>query len=323
MTGRRTALVTGAEGQDGTLLTRALLDAGEWDVVATHLGSSTDPSDEPRLTRVHCDLTDPDAARRLIADHRPTHVFHLASMSSVARSWAAPDQCLRVNAMTTVDLLQSCADIVPDVAFVNASSGEIFGDAPAPQNEGTPIAPASPYGIAKAAAHRMVQTFRARGLRASNAILYNHESVLRPTTFVTRKITSHVAAIAHGSREPLRLGDIGVERDWGWAPDYVDALQRIARHEPADDFVVATGVGHTLSEFVAAAFRAAGIVDWGEHTVTDPTRRRPSDPRTLVGDPRHIASEIGWTATVTFDEVVARLVDYDLSLYDRPLDGAN
>jgi GDPmannose 4,6-dehydratase len=199
------------------------------------------------------------------------------------------------------------------VRFVQASSAEIFGEpAVSPQTEATPIRPVNPYGAAKAYAHLMVDVYRHRDLHAVATILYNHESPRRPERFVTRKITSTVAAISEGRADRLVLGNLDARRDWGWAPDYVDAMVRAARAERPADFVVATGVSHSVHDFVAAAFARVGIEDWAGLVATDPEFVRPADPTDLTGDPTRARDLLGWEPTVGFEELVGRMVEADL-----------
>jgi GDPmannose 4,6-dehydratase len=183
-----------------------------------------------------------------------------------------------------------------------------------PQDETTPVRPVNPYGAAKAFAHLMVEVYRGRGLHAVSAILYNHESPRRPERFVSRKITSTVAAIVSGKADHLSLGNLDVRRDWGWAPDYVDAHVRAARADVAQDFVVATGRGHSVRDFVDAAFRHAGIDDWQHLVSVDPDLVRPVDAADLTGDAGRARTVLGWLPTVGFEEMVAQMVDADLDL---------
>jgi GDPmannose 4,6-dehydratase len=200
------------------------------------------------------------------------------------------------------------------VSVVQASSAEIFGHAAdAPQNEQTPIAPVSPYGVAKALGHFLVGTYRQRGLHASSVILYNHESPLRPPTFVTRKITQGAALIAQGLESTLSLGNLDVQRDWGWAPDYVEAMRLAASHDVAGDYVIGTGVSHSVRDFVEAAFRASGITDWERHVEIDPAFVRPADPALQLADSSLARTELGWSPTVDFDELVKRMVEAEFS----------
>jgi GDPmannose 4,6-dehydratase len=267
------------------------------------------------------DLGDLAAVRSLLLAVDPHEVYNLAAISSVAQSWQDPDLTARVNGLGAAGLLESALRVQEQhghrVAFVQASSAEIFGEPPhAPQDESTPLAPVSPYGAAKAFAHLAVGVYRRRDLHAVSAILYNHESPRRPARFVTRKITATVAAIARGRAEQLVLGNLDARRDWGWAPDYVDALVRAARAATAADYVVATGEGHSVRDFAAAAFTRAGVTDWEPLLVSDPALFRPADATDLTGDAARARRELGWAPTVTFEEVVGRMVDADLALLD-------
>jgi GDPmannose 4,6-dehydratase len=267
------------------------------------------------------DLGDVAAVRSLLLEVDPHEVYNLAAISSVAQSWQEPDLTARVNGLGAAGLLESALQVQARhghrVAVVQASSAEIFGEpARTPQDESTPLAPVSPYGAAKAFAHLAVGVYRRRELHAVSAILYNHESPRRPARFVTRKITATVAAIARGRADSLVLGNLDARRDWGWAPDYVDAMVRAARAHTASDYVVATGEGHSVRDFAAAAFARAGITDWEPLLVSDPALFRPADATDLTGDPGRARRELGWAPTVSFDEVVGRMVDADLALLD-------
>ena len=203
--------------------------------------------------------------------------------------------------------------------FVQASSAEIFGlPDRSPQDEDTPVRPANPYGAAKAFAHLMVDVYRHRGLHAVSLVLYNHESPRRPEQFVTRKITAGVAAISAGTASRLTLGNLAAVRDWGWAPDFVDAMVRAARADVPRDYVVATGESHSVEEFVAAAFRCVGIDDWASYVDVDPALFRPVDAQALTGDPTRIRTDLGWAPTVGFEDVVRRMVEADLALLGAP-----
>jgi GDPmannose 4,6-dehydratase len=198
------------------------------------------------------------------------------------------------------------------VRLVQASSGEVFGGAgPEPVTEASPVSPLNPYGAAKAVAHLAVGMYRQRGLHASSLVLFNHESPRRPETFVTRKITRGVAAIAAGRSDALTLGNLDVSRDWGWAPDYTRAMLLAAGAEEPGDYVVATGRVHSLRDLVAAAFAEAGISDWERYVRTDPRFVRPADAAVLVGDPARLRERLGWTPSVGFEEMVAAMVRAD------------
>lgn len=310
------AFVTGIGGQDGSYLAdRLVADGVEVHALAHELEPTPDVSD---VVLHKGDLTRSDEVRRLILDLAPDEIYNLAAVSSVAQSWAQPDLTGSVNGLAAAALLESAHQVQETsgrrVRFVQASSAEIFGQpSSSPQDESTPVRPINPYGAAKAYAHLLTGVYRGRDLHAVSAILYNHESPRRPLQFVTRKITSTVAAIARGEADRLTLGNLEVRRDWGWAPDYVDAMVRAARAESAEDYVIATGISHSVRDFVEAAFRRAGIDDWEDLVRTDPTLIRPADAADLTGDATRARSTLGWAPTVGFEELVGRMVDADLS----------
>ena len=307
------ALITGIGGQDGTYLAERLVADG-LEVHALALEADGPPAYCPAAVVLHLgDLGDVAATRRLVREVAPQELYNLAAISSVAQSWDEPDLTAHVNGQAAVALMESARQ-VGGVRFVQASSAEIFGEpAESPQTERTPIRPVNPYGAAKAFAHLSAGVFRQRGVHVSSAILYNHESPRRHQRFVTRKITSTVAAIARGDADELVLGNLDARRDWGWAPDYVDAMVRAARADEPADYVVATGRAHAVRDFVAAAFAAAGISDWEPLVRQDATFFRPADPTELVGDASRAREVLGWEPTVAFEEIVARMVAADLT----------
>jgi GDPmannose 4,6-dehydratase len=314
------ALITGVAGQDGSYLGEALISAG-YDVhgVVRPDSEPVDAGPEFAGVRLHeLDLADLDALDRLVQQVEPDEIYSLASISSVFQSWQSPVQTARINALSVAQLLASARELQDRsgrrVKLAHAGSGEIFGDAEvSPQSETTAIAPSSPYGAAKAFAHHLVQVFRAQDVFATNCILYNHESPRRPPNFVTRKITQAAVAIANGEQDTLSLGTLETRRDWGWAPDYVNALRLSLQAEHADDYVIATGVTHSIADFVEAAFAHVGIRDWQDRVVIDKQFARPTDPHELRGDASKAAAELGWSSTVGFDEIVTAMVDHDLS----------
>ena len=313
-------LVTGANGQDGTYLLRRLVDEGHEVHGMCHSWSGADrlEAEQPAVTAHVCDLSDPAGLARMIDEIVPTHIYNLAGNTSVARSWDYPAETADVLGLGPIRILEAAWKLGErtgtGVRFLQASSAEIFGDATiVPQDESTPLRPVTPYGAAKSFAHEMAGVYRHRGMFASTAILYNHESPRRPTSFVARKISHEVARIALGMSDRLTLGNIDVHRDWGYAPDYVDAMIRIARAPSAGDYIVATGRSHSVRDFVDAAFSHVGIEDWERFVVIDPAFYRPADPKELVGDPARLRA-LGWRPSVDFVQLVSLMVDHDLEV---------
>ncbi|RKR73242.1 GDP-mannose 4,6-dehydratase [Frondihabitans australicus] len=315
------ALITGVSGQTGSYLAENLLARG-WEVHGIQRDDAPDPAIPERVVPHTADLVDFPAVRRVVDEVEPDVTVNLAALSSVAVAWARPLEVAQLNGTAVANLLDAVRSL-PDRpgarrGFVQASSAEMFGQAAeSPQSETTPIAPVNPYGASKAYAHALVGAYRAAGLRASSVILYNHESPRRPEAFVTRKITAGVARISRGEQSELVLGNLDARRDWGWAPDYAEAMARIAQSltegdTASADFVVATGESHTIRDFVAAAFAAAGIDDWQHLVRVDPQFVRPTDATEMRGDAGRIRHALGWAPTKTFDAVVAAMVAADL-----------
>lgn len=288
------ALVTGAGGQDGTYLS-ALLEERGYTVVGIERGD--------------VDLTDGDAVRALLREAQPAELYNLAAPSFVPLSWEDPAETARVGCVAVAVLLDAVLAVDPSIRFLQAASAEIFGlPETAPQDESTPYRPRTPYGSAKAFAAFLVASYREqRGLHASSAILFNHESPLRPTSFLPAKVAHGVRAIAAGRERELVLGNLDARRDWGYAPDYVDAMWRMLQQDEAGDYVIATGEAHSVRELVELAFAHAGL-DWQEHVRVDRSLVRPDAPL-LVGDSSKARRRLGWAPTVSFDELVPLLVD--------------
>lgn len=316
-----TALLTGISGQTGSYLCEQLLEQG-WRVT----GIVRDADDltptlqerSPAAELFTADLADSAQIRRIVLDVEPDAVFNLGGVSSVAASWTDPETTARVTGLGGASMLAAAAELRARtgrrVGFVQASSAEIFGEADdIPQDEQTRVRPVNPYGAAKAYVHHLVGVYRGDGLEASSVILYNHESPRRPEAFVTRKITMGAARIALGLADELVLGSLDSERDWGWAPDYARALALVAVGEP-DDYIVATGEVHTVGDFVAEAFAAAGIDDWRGRVRRDERFVRPREAPTLVGDAGRIRRRLGWEPSTGFSEIVRRMVAHDLAL---------
>jgi GDPmannose 4,6-dehydratase len=313
-----TALVTGITGQDGSYLTEALLARGH--AVHGYVRDVDDAAaalaaDHPGVVLHRGELDDATAFRAALDASGADVVYHLAGISSVALSWEQPLAVQQVNAVGTGVLLDTLSGwaqahgVTPRV--VHASTAEVFGSpATSPQDESTPIAPTSPYGASKAYGHLLVGVYRGRGLHASNVVLFNHESPRRPPTFVTRKITKAAADIAAGRADEVVLGNLDARRDWGWAPDYVEAMVAVASAPEPDDYVVATGVSHSVRDFVAAAFAAVDL-EWEGYVRTDPAFVRPADAVEQRGDASKIRAALGWAPTIGFEQIVQRMVDAD------------
>ncbi len=312
----RVALVTGVTGQDGSYLAEQLLARG-YRVVGTSrhgdLASAWRIAHLDRLELVALDLLDAESVRALIAQLHPAEVYHLAAASRVDTSWERPIEALHANAGSTVNLMEALRREAPSARLVVASSCEIFGRPERwPQSEETPLAPASPYGVSKAAAYWLVANYReSHGLHAASAILYNHESPRRGEEFVTRKISLAAARIACGQATRLVLGNLEGRRDWGFAGDYVDALWRMAQRDVPRDYVIGTGQSHSVRDFCERAFAAVGL-DYRAHVDADASLFRPADSASLVADARAARAELGWRPTMSFQALVDLMVAGDL-----------
>lgn len=318
------ALVTGAGGQDGHYLVRWLLARG-YEVHGLVRGVGGVPSrggtDDALLGlhRVPGDLTDLPSLVRAMYAAQPDEVYNLASMSHVSNSWATAQLTTDVNAKGVVNVLEAIrlyeGDDVGKVRFFQASSSEMFGKVQeVPQRETTLPWPRSPYGVAKTFGHHVTVNYReSYGMHASSGILFNHESPRRPMDFVTRKISSAVARISLGLQDELVLGNLDVERDWGFAGDYVEAMWLMLQQDEPDDYVIATGETHSLRELLDTAFRVVGIDDWSRYVRQDPAFMRPADAGLTVGDASKAREVLGWKPRVTFEELVAMMVEHDLA----------
>ncbi|MCL2541524.1 MAG: GDP-mannose 4,6-dehydratase [Nocardioidaceae bacterium] len=309
---RGTALVTGVTGQDGIYLARRLLAEGMRVVGVARAGSVDGPRAAAYLPGVEmraCDVADARALAELVTEVGPDEIYNLAAVSSVGRSWSEPELTRRINRDAVAGLLDAAVSLHRDgntVRLFQASTAEILG-----------TAAASPYARAKAEAEALVAEAReTEGLHACFARLYVHESPIRATGFVFRKITRGAAEIARGRAETLTLGTLDVRRDWGHAADYVDAFVRMVRRDAPLDLPIGTGRPHALAEVVEVAFAAAGVDDPWAHVVQDPALVRPADTADLVADPSPAAEAIGWRARTTFEELVARMVQVDLARVD-------
>ena len=314
------ALITGVAGQDGSYLAQLLLSKG-YEVHGIVRRSSVlsrgrlaqmhDGTHDGTLQLHYGDLDDPIGLVRLMQEIRPDEVYHLAAQSHVQVSFDMPDYTGSVTGLGTMRLLEAIRVSGVPSRFYQASSSEMFGASPPPQNEDTKFHPRSPYGVAKVYAYWATVNYReSYGMFASNGILFNHESPRRGENFVTRKITRGVAAILAGQQEKLHLGNLDAKRDWGFAGDYVEGMWRMMQHHQPDDFVVATGEAHSVREFCELAFGHVGL-DYEQFVVVDPRYFRPAEVDYLLGDPSKATRELGWTPATKFADLVTMMVDAD------------
>lgn len=316
-----TALITGAAGQDGILLAGMLAADGYRVVGLIKPGTSGAVlrAYAPSVEVVDVDLADSAGLAGLIAGVAPDEIYNLGGVSSITESVEQPELTRLVNVGAIETILAAMRTLPGPCALVQAASGAVFeGTDVEPQSESTPMAPRTPYAVAKAETIALIRSARGEGLHASSAILYNHESPLRGSGFVTRRITEAAARISAGRQDTLELGNIEVLRDWGWAPDYVRGMRLMMAADEPDDYVLATGVAHHLAEFLAIAFAAAGLDDWREYVVTRDDLRRVTDPTLLRGDSTRAVEALGWQHTRTFPEVAEAMVAFDCRLIDEP-----
>ena len=321
----RTALICGVSGQDGAYLARLLLDKG-YRVCGTSRDAQISGFDnlvrlgiKERVALESMSLNDFRSVLQTLTKVQPDEIYNLAGQSSVGLSFQQPVETLESISVGTLNLLEAIRFSGLAACLYNAGSGECFGEtANQPSDESTPFRPRSPYAVAKAAAFWQVVNYReAYGLFACSGILFNHESPLRPERFVTRKIVAAACRIAAGSNEALRLGNTKIERDWGWAPEYVDAMWRMLQQREPQDFVIATGVSHTLSDFADAAFQCVGL-DWLNHVVVDRSLFRPTDIASNCGNPAKALRELGWKAEHKLPSVVRMMVDDEQAARGKP-----
>lgn len=319
------ALITGITGQDGSYLADLLLSKG-YEVHGLIRRASTfntgridhlyvDPhTPQARLFLYYGDLADSGQLTNLIYNVQPEEVYHLGAQTHVRVSFDMPEYTGDVTGMGTTRLLEAIKRSGIKTKFYQASSSEMFGDAPAPQNEATPFRPCSPYAVAKVYAHWMVVNYR-EGYRmfACNGILFNHESPRRGETFVTRKITRGLAHILAGKEKEIYLGNLEAKRDWGYAPEYVEAMWLMLQQEHPEDFVIGTGEAHSVKDFLEEAFGYVNL-DCREYMEIDPRYFRPKDLKLLLSDASKAREKLGWVPKVAFKELVRIMVDYDLEL---------
>ena len=320
----KVALITGITGQDGSYLAELLLGKG-YEVHGLIRRASTfntqridhlytDPHEGGRLHLHYSDLTDGSRLTTLMARIQPAEVYNLAAQSHVRVSFDEPEYTGDTTGLGTTRLLEALRITGVPARFYQASSSEMFGATPPPQNELTAFYPRSPYGAAKLYSYWMTRNYReAYDLFAVNGILFNHESPRRGETFVTRKITRAVAAIAAGKQSEVYLGNLDAVRDWGFAKEYVESMWLMLQKPTSSDYVVATGVGATVKDFVEAAFSHAGL-EWEKYVEIDKKYERPTEVDALIGDPSKAERELGWKAKTHWKELAKIMVDADLKL---------
>ena len=317
------ALITGITGQDGSYLAELLLSKG-YEVHGIIRRSSTfntkridhiyiDPHDpNARLFLHYGDLTDSEMISYIIYKVKPDEVYHLGAQSHVRVSFDTPEYTGNVTALGTTRILEAIRRSGNDVRFYQASSSEMFGSAPPPQNEETPFRPRSPYACAKVYAYWMVVNYReGYAMFACNGILFNHESPRRGETFVTRKITRAVANILAKKQNKLYLGNLNAKRDWGYAPEYAEMMWKMLQNDGAEDFVIGTGETHSVREFVEEAFSYAGL-NWEDYVEIDPRYFRPTEVEVLIADPTKAKKKLGWKPRIKFKDLVKIMVDADM-----------
>ncbi|MEK7180871.1 MAG: GDP-mannose 4,6-dehydratase [Patescibacteria group bacterium] len=321
------ALITGVTGQDGSYLTEFLLSKG-YEVHGIIRRASTlntsridhiyqDPHEKNYRLALHFgDLSDANTIRKLIYKVQPEEIYNLGAQSHVRVSFDIPEYTANIAGLGTLRLLEAIKDYEEDtnhkVKFYQASSSEMFGATPPPQSEATPFYPRSPYACAKVFAYHTTRNYReAHNLFAVNGILFNHESERRGETFVTKKITRGIARILTGIDKKLYLGNLNAKRDWGYAPEYVEAMWKMLQQPTPEDYVIGTGESHSVKEFVETAFELAGL-NWRDYIEIDPKYYRPTEVESLVADTKKAKEKLGWEAKTKFKDLIARMLKHDL-----------
>ncbi|MCW5848630.1 MAG: GDP-mannose 4,6-dehydratase [Anaerolineae bacterium] len=314
---RKCALVTGITGQDGSYLAEFLLDQG-YDVIGMVRRTSTVNFDrirhiQERVKLVPGDLMDEVSLMAILREHRPSEVYNLAAQSFVPTSWAQPVLTGEVTALGVTRILDAIRMVDPEIRFYQASSSEMFGKVQeVPQTEKTTFYPRSPYGVAKVYGHWITVNYReSYNLFACSGILFNHESPRRGLEFVTHKVTYHVAKIKLGLADRVPLGNLDSQRDWGYAPDYVKAMWLMLQQDQPDDYVVATGKTHSIRRLCEVAFGYVGL-NWEDYVYVNPADLRPAEVDLLIGDASKARRQLGWTPTVTFEQMIELMVEADL-----------
>ena len=312
----KTALITGITGQDGSYLAEFLLKKG-YKVYGVVRRSSSVTVERLEgilddITLLPGDLLDQNSLMSALKTSRPDEVYNLAAQSFVATSWSQPDLTGEFTALGVMRMLEAIRTVKPDTKFYQASSSEMFGSAPPPQLESTPFHPRSPYGVSKVYGHHITVNYRESfDMFACSGILFNHESPRRGLEFVTRKVTNAAARIKLGHQDILKMGNVDAERDWGYAADYVEAMWMMLQQDKPDDFVVATGVSHTVRDLLENAFACVGL-DYRKHVAMDAALLRPAEVNSLRGDASKARKVLGWAPKTSFEQLIEMMVNEDL-----------
>ncbi len=317
---KQRALVTGINGMDGSYLAELLLEKG-YEVFGMERRSSSKNRIntghlEGKITFVNGDLTDQNSLMRCLKESNPNEVYNLAAQSFVGESWNTPEQTGDVTGLGALRMLEAIREYGKDIKFYQASTSEMFGRmVENPANENTPFYPRSPYGVAKLYGHWITKNYReSYDMFNCSGILFNHESERRGIEFVTRKITDGVARIHLGLEDYITLGNLDSKRDWGYSPDYVESMWLMLQQDTPDDYVIATGVDHTIRDFLDVSFQHIGVTDWGKYVKQDPRFMRPAEVDVLRGDSTKARVELGWAPKTSFEEMVSKMVANDINL---------
>ena len=318
----KTALITGIGGMDGSHLADLLLTKGYkvygMDRRSSSLNITNIKHLVDKITILNGDMTDQNSLLRCLKESNPDEVYNLAAQSFVGESWNTPEYTSNVTGLGVLRILEAIREFNPKIKFYQASSSEMFGRmVENPAKESTPFYPRSPYGVAKLYGHWITKNYReSYNMFACSGILFNHESEKRGIEFVTRKISDGVARIQLGLADHISLGNLDAKRDWGYAPDYVEAMWLMLQQDKPDDFVIATGEVRRLGEFLDSSFQHIGITDWSKYVGQDPRFMRPADVFYLAGDSSKAQSELGWKPKTSFDEMVEKMVKNDINLLE-------
>ena len=314
------ALITGINGMDGSHLADLLLEKG-YEVYGMERRTSspnrTNTSHlEGKITFLHGDLTDQNSLVRCLKESEPNEVYNLGSQSFVGESWNTPEQTSDVTGLGVLRMLEAIREYGKEVRFYQASSSEMFGRmVENPATENTPFYPRSPYGVAKLYGHWITKNYReSYDMFACSGILFNHESERRGIEFVTRKITDGVAKIHLGLQDKIILGNLDSYRDWGYSPDYCEAMWLMLQQDTPDDYVIATGESHSIREFLDVAFKHIGITEWDKYVGQDPRFMRPAEVDVLRGDSTKAQTELNWKPKTSLEEMVSKMVKYDIEM---------